>query len=214
VRLHIFDVDFTIVRCSTVRAFIARGLADGLVGLSIAVYAPLIFLRHGRSGFADFDAGKVYPFLKGIGRGELEDLAARLFEESLKPRIDGEIAGRIAAARAAGEGTLIASSSFRTILEPLAFHLGVAEVLANELEYAGGITTGRIAGRPVFGEGKRSRVLEYLEERRIAPTDCSFYSDSWRDLPLLREVGRPVAVNPGSRLRRIARASGWEVLSA
>jgi hypothetical protein len=32
------------------------------------------------------------------------------------------------------------------------------------------------------------------------------------DLPLLRAVGRPVAVNPESELRAVAEAEGWPIL--
>jgi hypothetical protein len=42
VKLHFFDVDFTIVRSSTVRAFIFRGLREGLISPSIGIYAPLL----------------------------------------------------------------------------------------------------------------------------------------------------------------------------
>ena len=38
------------------------------------------------------------------------------------------------------------------------------------------------------------------------------YSDSESDLPMLRAVGHPVAVNPDSELTRVARAEGWELL--
>jgi hypothetical protein len=38
------------------------------------------------------------------------------------------------------------------------------------------------------------------------------YSDSVSDLPMLRVVGRPVAVNPDPELARIAGAEGWQVM--
>ncbi|MGL5829293.1 MAG: HAD-IB family hydrolase, partial [Angustibacter sp.] len=37
------------------------------------------------------------------------------------------------------------------------------------------------------------------------------YSDSAHDLPLLRLVGRPCAMNPDARLRAYAKAAGWQV---
>ncbi|MDQ3505961.1 MAG: HAD-IB family hydrolase, partial [Actinomycetota bacterium] len=40
---------------------------------------------------------------------------------------------------------------------------------------------------------------------------CAAYSDSANDIPMLSMVGRPVAVNPDSDLKAIARARGWEV---
>ena len=40
-----------------------------------------------------------------------------------------------------------------------------------------------------------------------------FYSDSHNDLPLLRKVDNPVAVDPDSALEREAREQGWPVIS-
>ncbi len=85
--------------------------------------------------------------------------------------------------------------------------------MASELEFIDGMATGRLAGEPAFGEGKRSRVLAYLRGIGAEPGECAFYSDSHRDLPLLREVGEAVVVNPGGRLRRLARDSGWEIIA-
>ena len=38
------------------------------------------------------------------------------------------------------------------------------------------------------------------------------YSDSVSDLPMLRAVGHPVAVNPDAELAEIAAAKGWRVM--
>jgi HAD superfamily hydrolase (TIGR01490 family) len=212
VRVSLFDADFTLVRRSTVRQFIARALAEGLVGPSIAFYAPLLSLRYAFGGPGSLGATGPLPFLRGVGASDLESFAQRLFEERLRPRIDAVVASRVEAALRRGERVAIASASFGFILAPLAKALGVDDIVANELEYEDGAATGRLAGPPVIGEGKLARVLEYLEGGGHAPAQCAFYSDSAGDLPLLREVGRPVAVNPRRRLRREALASGWEVL--
>ena len=212
-RLHVFDVDFTIVRCSTVRAFIFRGLREGLIGPSIGIYAPLLFLRYGLKSSSPGKDERAYPFLKGVPRIELEALALSLFEDILRPKIDPTVARRIEAILRTGGKAIIASSSFGTIIEPLARHLGISEIVASELEFRDGATTGRVSGEPAFGEGKRRRVLAYLRTIGVAPGECSFYSDSHHDLPLLREAGEAVAVNPDARLRRVAQERGWEILA-
>ncbi|MEK9996108.1 MAG: HAD-IB family hydrolase, partial [Halieaceae bacterium] len=43
--------------------------------------------------------------------------------------------------------------------------------------------------------------------------DTWFYSDSHNDLPLLQNVGHPVAVDPDARLRAHAEQAGWPVIS-
>ncbi len=45
----------------------------------------------------------------------------------------------------------------------------------------------------------------------FALEDATLYTDGITDLPLLMRVGRPVAVNPDLRLRRVARSRGWPI---
>lgn len=213
-KVHVFDVDFTIVGCSTVRAFIARGLREGLIGPSIGFYAPILFARYGLRGPSGGSDERAYPFLRGAPRDRLEALARELFEEVFRRRIHPRVAARIDSVLSGGGRAVIASSSFKIILEPLSRHLGIADIVANEIEFRDGEATGRLAGKPVFGEGKRARVLEFLKAIGCDPAECAFYSDSHRDLPLLRAVGKPVAVNPDGRLRKIAGESGWEIIAA
>jgi phosphoserine phosphatase len=38
------------------------------------------------------------------------------------------------------------------------------------------------------------------------------YSDSLRDLPMLKLVGNPIVVDPNEKLLEIAKKNNWEVL--
>ena len=42
--------------------------------------------------------------------------------------------------------------------------------------------------------------------------ECTFYSDSMNDVPLLEKVEHPVATNPDARLRALAQQKGWRIL--
>jgi phosphoserine phosphatase len=90
--------------------------------------------------------------------------------------------------------------------------LGIDEVIATSLEFDGERCTGRFREPPLLGQQKKAKVLAFLEQRKVFPSDCSFYSDSISDLPLMDAVGRPVAVNPDPRLRLAARKRGWAVV--
>ena len=39
--------------------------------------------------------------------------------------------------------------------------------------------------------------------------ECTAYSDSANDIPMLSMVGTPVAINPDSKLRKHAEKHGW-----
>ena len=55
-------------------------------------------------------------------------------------------------------------------------------------------------------------MREVAEREGIDLAMSYAYSDSESDLPMLRGVGHPVAVNPDTELSRVARDEGWRVI--
>jgi HAD superfamily hydrolase (TIGR01490 family) len=99
----------------------------------------------------------------------------------------------------------------------------LAEILAHVMALDGGIGsqfseirddvyTGQPTGLFIYGEEKALAVRRLAEKEGISLEESYAYSDSASDLPMLRAVGHPVAVNPDRELLREARAQGWEVL--
>jgi phosphoserine phosphatase len=79
-------------------------------------------------------------------------------------------------------------------------------------EVVDGHYTGRAGGPFTYREGKAEAIRELAEREDIDLGASWAYSDSESDLPMLRLVGHPVAVNPDAELGRVARREGWEVL--
>ncbi|MGD8627079.1 MAG: haloacid dehalogenase-like hydrolase, partial [Anaerolineae bacterium] len=76
---------------------------------------------------------------------------------------------------------------------------------------ADGRLTGEIEPPPCYGQGKVVWAERFAREHAVDLSASYFYTDSISDLPLLERVGQPVAVNPDPRLRRLARARGWQI---
>jgi hypothetical protein len=55
-------------------------------------------------------------------------------------------------------------------------------------------------------------MRELAEDLGLDLAESWAYSDSESDLPMLRAVGHPVAVNPDAELERVARAERWEII--
>ena len=62
-----------------------------------------------------------------------------------------------------------------------------------------------------YGQGKVTHARGYAEQLGANLADAWFYSDSISDLPMLLEVGTPVAVHPDPQLLRVARERGFHV---
>jgi HAD superfamily hydrolase (TIGR01490 family) len=93
----------------------------------------------------------------------------------------------------------------------IADQLGLTGALGTVAESLDGVYTGRLVGEPLHGPAKAVAVRALAAERGYELSECSAYSDSANDIPLLTLVGHPCAVNPDARLRHHARTHGWQV---
>jgi len=162
--------------------------------------------------FLDFQLAPLarYP------RERLDRWHEAFMERKIRPIIRDK--GRSLLSRHQDQGSLCAiiTSTNAFVTGPIARELGVAHLLATEIEEIGGRYTGRARGTPCFREGKIERLNQWLLEQGASVQSFStswFYSDSRNDLPLLEHVTRPVAVDPDDVLRRTALERGWEVIS-
>ncbi|HMI93633.1 MAG TPA: HAD family phosphatase, partial [Polyangiales bacterium] len=105
----------------------------------------------------------------------------------------------------------IVTGATRYAARPLADELGIEHVIATELEVADGLFTGKVMRPMSYGTGKVVLTERLASEHGLSLDDATFYSDSITDLPLLERVGKPVAINPDARLRRVARKRGWRI---
>jgi HAD superfamily hydrolase (TIGR01490 family) len=212
IKLFLFDVDHTITRGSTGRRFAEAAAREGVIKLRHLFFIPFNYAayRLGSGGVSFFEGD--FPVIKGVEKATLERMGREVFERRTRKALRPELLELIASIKAEGWPVVLATSSLDFIVRPLAELIGAEAVLASELEYEGGRCTGRLDGAALFGAAKRDRVLAFAAARGVAPADCAFYSDSIHDLPLLLEVGQPVAVCPDRRLRKEARDRGWKIL--
>jgi HAD superfamily hydrolase (TIGR01490 family) len=109
---------------------------------------------------------------------------------------------------------ITATNSFVTA--PIAREFGIEHLIATEPEQCEGEFTGSVLDTPCFREGKVQRLEAWLASggRSLDSFEASwFYSDSLNDLPLLKRVTHPVAVDPDDTLREYARRHGWPVIT-
>ncbi len=208
-----FDVDHTITRNSTGRRFAECAQRDGHFPWYRLLVVPIFYLRYRYGAIGSDEFMKYLLPLKGLSRNDLMTLTRHCFETAILPDIYAEAKEEVRRHRDAGRHVVLATSSLDIIIEPLAEYLGIEEMVCTHVEFENGHATGRSANPPSFGEEKERQVLSFIQAHGTAPEACSFYSDSSHDLPLLRTVGNPIAVNPDRRLRRVATREGWKIRS-
>jgi hypothetical protein len=113
----------------------------------------------------------------------------------------------------AGRRTYIVTAAPQELAEVLAQVLAFDGAIGSRIaEVRDGIYTGRPGSVFAYREGKARAIRQFALREGIDLAASYAYSDSESDLPMLRAVGHPVAVNPDQELRRVAREEGWEIL--
>ncbi len=148
--------------------------------------------------------------------GELARWRGEFMRERILPMITAAARALVRGHLDDGDLCAIVTATNSFVTSPIAREFGVAHLIATEPESRNGRFTGRVAGTPCFREGKLARLGEWLAGRGRGLEDFNesvFYSDSHNDLPLLRRVTRPVAVDPDEPLAAEAAHRGWAVIS-
>jgi HAD superfamily hydrolase (TIGR01490 family) len=150
--------------------------------------------------------------VKGRARSEIAEFGRRVALEELMPRLYPQAVELINRHKRAGREVFVCSASPEDYLQVLAQELDMDGVVGTRAEVVDGVYTGRMLGDLCHGAEKARRVAELSNDRDIDLNRSFAYSDSVNDLPMLRLVGFPVAMNPDRALRQIARREGWQRL--
>jgi HAD superfamily phosphoserine phosphatase-like hydrolase len=119
----------------------------------------------------------------------------------------------IAKHRNRGDTLLVITATNRFVTEPIVKLYGIDNLLATTPEFIDGRYTGGFTGVPCFQEGKVQLLADWLKNSTETLQDSWFYSDSHNDLPLLKRVDNPVAVDPDEKLTEFAKAADWPIIS-
>ncbi len=211
-QIAFFDVDHTITRRATGMRFAVTAVKAGIIKARYLLTLPFLYIayRAGRLSFSRLDRN--FTALRGLQRADLENIAQSTFNDQIRGDIFPGALRLVAALKTQGYRIVLATSALDIVAGKVADFLHADELLASKLEFEGTLTTGRFSGSPVFGPAKLELARNFATRSGISLTDCAFYSDSIHDLPLLLEVGKPVAVNPDRHLSREAQARGWEII--
>jgi len=212
-KLHIFDVDNTIVRGQSQRLLLSYLYKQKMIGRIFYLRVMIWFIAY-KFNIAR-DPKKVidyaYSFLNGKNIIEIDRLASEFFEKVLKKNIYFGARELIEHLHTEDVTLILVSNSPSIVVKFLAEYLKVQAYFCTELEIINGIYTGKVRGELMYGESKRKTVLEYVKNNGYTLEDATAYGDHISDLFILEAVGHPIAVNPSPKLAQIARKKHWPI---
>jgi putative phosphoserine phosphatase/1-acylglycerol-3-phosphate O-acyltransferase len=212
-----FDLDRTLIAGYSILAIagetIRRGARQGELRQATKVLRDVLRHKVDASG-SNYQrlVARTSKALTGVSESTLTELGERAYRNSIAKTLYREAITLVEAHRAAGHKLVIVSAASRYQVEPVARVLGIEEVCCTRLEVIDGRFTGQVVAPLCYGEGKAMAARRVARRYKTSLKHSWFYSDSSADLPLLRKVGHPVAVNPSDKLATHARANDWTQL--
>src|ERR671933_2625156 len=210
-----FDLDETLMEGSSAIHFGKAAYRSGLVSrrqLAKDAWANIQFrLRGSTDETTQALWDRILESIAGTRVVDLARLAPQILAGVL-PRLYPRMLEVAWGHQDAGRPVYIVTAASQELSEMLAHVLSFDGGIGVRSEIRDGVYTGRPDGPFTYREGKAQAIRD-VAARADLDLDASYaYSDSESDLPMLRAVGHPVAVNPDAELLRVARAEGWEVM--
>ena len=175
--------------------------------------------------YADYKAGQlnIVEFLKfqlkplsDHPKKFLDALHLKYMQKIIRPMMTAKAQALVGKHKAAGDLCVVITATNSFVTKPIATAYGIEHLIGSDPEMLNGEYTGGVTGVPTYKEGKVTRINLWLAERGKKLNDFEssyFYSDSHNDLPLMKLVTNPVAVDADEILTAYAQEHAWPQMS-
>jgi HAD superfamily hydrolase (TIGR01490 family) len=218
VNLALFDLDNTLLSGDSDFEWAQFLIEQGALDRELFEAKNLAFYEQYKAGTLDIHEFLDFQLkpLSRHTRNVLDGWRDNFMQSKVRGMVTVAAQDLVAKHRVTGDVCVIITATNSFITSPIAQEFGVENLIATEPEERDGEFTGCVVGVPCFREGKVARLESWLARQGWgweSFSDSYFYSDSLNDLPLLKKVRYPVAVDPDETLRSYAEQHGWPILA-
>lgn len=203
----VFDLDGTLIRLSSEQVFLNYLLSHGEIPIPNLLAWTANFLKVKSLSLAK--PNKIY--LQGLAQEHIATIAHRCFVDTLRASIAPHISELINVHRADGQTVVLLSGSLSLLVELFHAHFQTDLMIAHELEVVDGKFTGQRVGLHPYAENKAKLTEALASEHGFDLSRSYAYGNHHTDAHKLALFGHPVAVNPDTKLLRIAEEKGWQI---
>ena len=216
--LALFDLDNTLLAGDSDYSWSLFLIEEGLLDAKTHHARNEQFYQDYKNGNLD-----IYKFLefqlKPLSQHSiafLDKLHLKFMDKVIRPMMTKKAQDLVNKHQSAGDLCLIITATNSFVTKPIAVAYGIKHLIGTDPEMVNGQYTGGVSGVPSFQAGKVTRINQWLAERQQQLSDFEtsyFYSDSHNDLPLMKLVTNPVAVDADETLAAFAKAQNWPHIS-
>ncbi|MCJ8313553.1 MAG: HAD family hydrolase [Saccharospirillaceae bacterium] len=213
--LAIFDLDNTLINGDSDHAWGNFLIDENMVDAKEYEIANHQFYLDYKNGVLDINEYLNFCLkpLAVYSNEVLEKLHNKFMQTVITPMMLDKAKVLLKKHRDQGDYLLIITATNEFVTGPIAKELKVDDLIASQCEQVDGKYTGKPSGTPSFQEGKITRLNEWLKNNPMDLEGSYFYSDSHNDLPLLKMVTHPIAVDADETLTDYAKEHNWKIMS-
>ena len=154
----------------------------------------------------------IYASFRSRPKKDIDAIIAETAAKVASSQICDKMRSIIAGHQESGDLVFAISGSLTGLIAPVCEEFKINSVFATRLLFENDRYTGAWEGDIWEGECK-AKLIESLSMKHSISLEASFaYADNCQDLPMLRMVGHPVAVNPDAALKKIACENNWSII--
>ena len=218
--LALFDLDNTLLAGDSDFEWAQFLISRGVVDREVQEAKNVQFYEQYKAGTLDINEFLDFQLapLARHSRSELDAWHREYVERHIRPIMTVKARTLVLEHLAAGDLCAIVTATNSFVTGPIAREFGIPHLIGTipAVDVETGAFTGKPTGVPSFQGGKIVRVEAWLESLGLwwgSFEQSFFYSDSHNDLPLMKKVTTPIAVDPDDKLRAHASAAGWAIHS-
>lgn len=216
--LALFDLDNTLLAGDSDYNWSVFLIQEGLLDETTHKTRNEQFYLDYKNGTLDIHAFLAFQLqpLSQYPRAFLDELHKKYMDRIIRPMMTDKAQALVNQHKAQGDLCLVITATNSFVTKPIATAYGIEHLIGTDPEEQDGEFTGGVSGVPSFQQGKVTRLEQWLSARNQQLADFPtsyFYSDSHNDLPLMKLVTNPVAVDADPTLTAYAVEQGWPHIS-
>lgn len=208
-----FDLDHTLLKDNCSYRFGAYLYKHNKFPLSTMLYFVGCYGLHkvGKLSLRRLHECIFAKLFKNSSLTEFQEYSQQFLKENFSSMIYPPAVEKLNEAKREGQLTVILSSSPDFLVELFAKNFGVDQWIATKYNMDSQQNLTMISD--ILDGEEKAKMLHDISTKMGIPIDeTTAYSDSFLDLPFLKEAGRAIAVNPDNKLRAVCNQYKWNII--
>lgn len=151
-------------------------------------------------------------YLNGLEKTEIHQLAKGFVTQHILKKIRPSIKALVDQHLKQGDRIILLTGTHDFLGKVVADYLGIKEVYGTKCVYKNGKFTNAPPKQHPFSINKLTIAEKVCKKSKANIKDAIAYGNSINDRYILGAVGKPIAVTPDRKLRKLAKTKGWEIL--